>query len=106
MLRRLIEALVLAALLVVSSAGAAGPDRTVRIVTMQFSPAELVVERGSRIVWVNDDLFPHTVTAVDQAFDSGSIAAGASWTYVASQPGTHIYVCGLHLTMKGRLIVQ
>jgi plastocyanin len=103
---RAIQAWLLAALLVVSSAGAAEKDRTVKIVTMQFSPAELVVRRGSRIVWVNDDLFPHTVTAVDKAFDSGSIAAGASWAYVASQPGTHIYVCGLHPTMKGRLIVQ
>lgn len=109
-----IEGVLLAALLVVSSADASESDHgepgaenhTVKIVTMRFEPAELVVERGSRIIWINDDLFPHTVTAMDDVFDSGSIAASASWTYVPTQPGTYDYVCGLHPTMKGRLIVQ
>lgn len=73
---------------------------------MQFEPAELVVKRGSRIVWVNRDLFPHTATAADKTFDSGTIAADASWTYAATQPGTHAYVCSLHPTMKGKLTVQ
>lgn len=104
--RLAIESVLLTALLAVSRADAAEPDRTVRIVSMQFAPAELVVKRGSRIVWINDDLFPHTVTSMDKAFDSGSIAASASWTYVATRPGTYTYVCGLHPTMQGRLIVQ
>jgi plastocyanin len=105
-------AVLLTALLVVSSADSSERDHsepgaeTVRIVNMQFAPADLVVKRGSRIVWVNDDLFPHTVTATDAAFDSGSIAASSSWTYEATRPGTYTYVCGLHPTMKGRLIVQ
>lgn len=73
---------------------------------MQFEPAELVVKRGSRVVWVNKDLFPHTATAIDEAFDSASIAAGASWTYKASQSGTYAYVCALHPTMKGKLVVE
>lgn len=104
----------LATLLVGSSADPAEPDRsaigtethTVTIAGMQFQPVELIVKRGSRIVWNNEDLFPHTVTAVDKSFDSGSIAAGSSWTYVATQPGTHAYVCGLHPTMMGRLVVR
>lgn len=107
-------AMLLTAFLVVGSADSLEPDdvesgtenRTVRIASMQFEPAELVVKRGSRIVWINDDLFPHTATAMDEAFDSGSIAASSSWTYVATQPGTHAYVCALHPTMKGRLVVQ
>lgn len=98
-------------LLVLSSAAPAGEDhggeqQTVRIVNMQFEPAELIVKRGTRIVWTNEDLFPHTVTAGDRTFDSGAIATSSSWTYVAAQPGTHIYVCTLHPTMQGRVIVQ
>jgi plastocyanin len=110
--RRLsVEAVLLTALLMVSSAESAALDRavegqTVRIVSMQFEPAELVVRPGTRIVWINDDLFPHTVTATNKAFDSGSLAASSSWTYVATQPGTYLYVCALHPTMKGRLTVQ
>jgi plastocyanin len=57
---------------------AKGAVHTVVIENMQYNPPELRVHRGERIVWVNKDLFPHTVTAASHAFDSGSIAAGAS----------------------------
>jgi len=42
---------------------------------MQFNPAELTVHRGDRVVWVSKDLFPHTATAKDKTFDSGTIDA-------------------------------
>ena len=51
--------------------GAADPQQqakrtahTVIIENMQYNPAQASgVHRGERIVWVNKDLFPHTVTA-------------------------------------------
>lgn len=73
---------------------------------MQFNPGTLRVHKGDRIVWVNKDLFPHTVTATNKAFDSGSIAAGDSWTYVANKAGEFSYGCTFHPTMKGSLRVQ
>lgn len=82
-----------------------GENQTVTIEGMQFNPPELTVHRGDHIVWVNKDLFPHTVTA-DKAFDSGSIAANASWTYVAAKSGEYAYGCTFHPTMKGKITVQ
>ena len=79
---------------------------TVVIENMQYNPPQLRVHRGERIVWVNKDLFPHTVTAASHAFDSGSIAANSSWTYVASKTGEYAYGCTFHPTMKGILEVQ
>lgn len=73
---------------------------------MQFTPAALSVHRGDRIVWANKDLFPHTTTATNKAFDSGSIAAGGSWTYVAKKVGEYSYACAFHPTMKGSLKVE
>ena len=103
----------LAALLVSSDLTAAdaprpaeGAAHTVVIENMQYNPAELHVHLGERIVWVNKDLFPHTVTAAAHAFDSGSIAAGASWTYVAGKAGEYAYGCTFHPTMKAMLKVQ
>ena len=103
----------LAALLVSSDLTAAdaprpaeGAAHTVVIENMQFTPAELSVHRGERIVWVNKDLFPHTATAASHAFDSGGIAAGSSWTYVASKAGEYAYGCTFHPTMKAILKVQ
>jgi plastocyanin len=102
-------ALPLAALLLL--AGSAGlatqpAGQDVVIENMQFNPAQVTVHPGDRIVWVNKDLFPHTVTAVDKAFDSGSIASGASWSYVVRKKGDVAYSCTFHPTMKGTIRVQ
>ena len=83
-----------------------GAVHTVAIENMQYNPAQLHVRRGERIVWANKDLFPHTVTAVSHAFDSQSIAANASWTYVAGKAGEYAYRCTFHPTMKGVIEVQ
>lgn len=79
---------------------------SVTIENMQFVPATLSVHRGDRIVWVNKDLFPHTVTATNKAFDSGSIAPGGAWTYLADKSGQYSYGCVYHPTMKAALKVQ
>ncbi len=112
-MRRWLRALCVAGLFVSVGVAAAesrqqarGATHTVIIENMQFSPAQLHVHRGERIVWVNKDLFPHTVTAASQAFDSGSIAANASWTYVASRAGEYPYGCTFHPSMKGMIEVQ
>jgi len=81
------------------------PGQTVNIENMAFAPASLSVERGTKVVWNNHDLVPHTVTAAGK-FDSGSIAPGKSWTYVATAPGRHDYVCSYHPAMKATLVVR
>ena len=78
----------------------------VTIENVQFSPQTVSVHRGDRIQWVNKDLFPHTVTATNKAFDSGSIPAGGTWTYVAAKSGEFAYACTFHPTMKGSLTVK
>lgn len=72
---------------------------------MAFAPVSLTVQRGTQVVWHNQDLVPHTVTAAG-AFDSGSIAPGKRWTYVARTPGRYDYVCAYHPGMKATLVVQ
>jgi len=111
--RRSLAALPLLAALTVTGAATAGSDKpaaavvhTVVIENLQFSPAQLTVHRGERIVWVNKDLFPHTVTADAKAFDSGSIAANTSWRYLAAKSGSFPYSCTFHPTMKGQITVQ
>jgi plastocyanin len=83
-----------------------GTTHRIVIENLQFNPAHLTVRPGDRIVWVNQDLFPHTVTAAGKAFDSGSIAASASWTYHAAKRGQFAYVCTFHPTMKGAITVE
>ena len=80
--------------------------RTIVIEGMQYQPATLTVRRGERITWVNRDLVAHTVTARDGSFDSGSIAAGASWSTLAKHAGRVDYACTFHPTMTAGLVVR
>jgi plastocyanin len=97
-------------LLVAAAIGFAVPadaatTHTVAMDGTRFIPETLTVKRGDRVVWVNKDPFPHTATAAG-TFDSRSVAAGASWTYVPRKSGEFAYVCVLHPGMKGTLVVQ
>lgn len=85
---------------------AAGPAvHTVSIDAVAYVPQTLTVHQGDTVRWVNKDPFPHTVTAKG-VFDSGSIAAGGSWRFVARKPGVYDYICTLHPNMKGTLRVE
>lgn len=99
-------ALATAATLLVASAWAAPVTHTIAIERMAFTPAEVTVHAGDRVVWVNRDPFPHTATATGRRFDSGPIAAGKSWSWRAGAAGEYEYLCTLHTTMKGRVIVR
>ena len=78
---------------------------TVMIDGFRYEPRAVTVKRGDAVVWINRDLLPHTVTARGK-FGSNSIAAGASWKYVARETGTFSYLCTLHPSMQGTLIVE
>ena len=77
---------------------------TVSIANMQFEPAELSVKRGSRIVWVNKDLFRHTATAKDGTFDI-DLPAGARGTIIVKKTGAIAILCRFHPGMRAMLKV-
>lgn len=100
-----------AALLLIVASGNAytAPPTTAHTVTIEalrYSPPTIEVNKGDTVVWRNKDPFPHTVTAQNRAFDSGQIAEGKSWKFKAKQSGEFTYICTLHPTMKGTLIVK
>jgi plastocyanin len=105
-MRNLLGALIAIVLIALAGAAGQGTRHTVTIEGVQFNPAELLVHLGDRIVWVNKDLFPHTATANDKTFDSGSIAVDASWSYTVTKKGEVEYSCTFHPTMKGKIKVQ
>jgi len=80
---------------------------TVEIRGMAFEPAVDTVAVGDTIVWVNRDIVPHTATASGHTkWDTGQIRQGQTGRYVATQRGEARYVCSLHPTMHGRLVIR
>jgi plastocyanin len=89
------------------SAAAEPKVHTITIKDFKFLPATITVNVGDTIVWKNEDLAPHTATSKGKnAFDSGNLDSGASWSYVVKKKGTYSYYCAYHLNMKGKLVVR
>ncbi len=61
-----------------------------------FRPMELVVTAGTEVVWTNAGNNPHTVTADDRAFDSGTLEGGQTFSVVFEEPGRVPYYCQIH----------
>ena len=77
----------------------------VEIKQMQFQPAELTLQKGDTVVWINHDIVAHDVTEeTGKLWTSGSLAPGKSWSLVVTQSAD--YYCSIHVVMKGKLIVQ
>lgn len=78
----------------------------ISIGNMSFSVSNLTVKKGETIQWINNDLVPHTVTALDKSFDSQTIAPGKTWTFRAKKIGQFPYQCEFHPSMKASVSVE
>jgi plastocyanin len=82
------------------------PTHTVEIRGMEFHPAVLTVAVGDTIVWINRDIVPHTATASGRRdWDTGQLLQGQTGRYIARARGIARYVCTLHPTMHGKLVI-
>jgi uncharacterized protein (TIGR02246 family) len=71
-----------------------------------FNPAQIVIPAGVTVTWTNHDAIPHTVTAADRSWDSGTLAPSQSWSHRFEQPGVSPYLCLFHPSMTGTIQVQ
>lgn len=76
---------------------------TVEIQSFKFAPRMPDVRPGDTVVWVNKDIVPHTVTARDKSWDSGTIKAGARWEVIVTPGMSPAYFCRFHPSMTARI---
>ena len=77
------------------------------IEAVDFSLTSVTVAPGAEVEVENEGEKPHTATADDGAFDSGTIEPGASGSITApSEPGTYDFHCTIHPNMTGTLTVE
>lgn len=74
--------------------------------TWGFDPATVTISAGDTVRWVNQGKIDHTIWTNDQAFRSDIMHAGDAVQYTFASPGAYDYLCGLHPTMKGTVVVQ
>lgn len=88
-----------------SNGNAPVQDATATIQNFAFSPATIHVKVGGSVTWTNKDATPHTVTDLNGGFDSGSIAADATYKMTFNTAGTITYHCSIHSMMPNATIV-
>jgi plastocyanin/uncharacterized membrane protein YozB (DUF420 family) len=76
-----------------------------------FNPQRVAIQRGTTVVWINQEPEVHTVTADDGKFDSGDLDRGEVFSDAFQDAGTFSYYCIYHgdrggVDMAGTVVVE
>lgn len=77
-----------------------------------FSPADITINAGDTVEWMNVDTAAHTVTGGSPAngpsgvFDSSLVMASASYAFTFNDAGSYDYFCMVHPWMVGSVTVN
>jgi plastocyanin len=83
------------------------PDiEPVDIVDLAFEPPALELPAGTTVLWTNTGVAPHTVSAEDGSFDSGTLQPGTTFERTFTTPGTYAYLCQIHPEMTGTIEIS
>ena len=107
MRRARISAIAVSLVALVSSTALGGtaeaPTRAVAIPGKAYDPPHLDVLVGTTVTWTNDDSINHTVTADGDAFSSGYMPPGGSFTFTFAHQGRYAFHCTIHKFMRGEV---
>lgn len=78
----------------------------IKIDNFSFSPQQLTIAAGTKVVWVNNDDVPHTVVGTHQEFRSKALDTGDRFSFTFTKAGTFDYFCSVHPMMTGKIVVQ
>jgi len=71
-----------------------------------YSPAAITVRAGTRVTWVNHDVFTHSVRLHEVGDSDQILKPGDTAAYTFSKPGLYHYDCIFHTQMmKGTVAV-
>jgi plastocyanin len=106
-LKRLLYLAILSiAALLICAPAVSAQDKTVSIQDFSFSPGQITVAPGTTVTWVNKGPSPHTTTADDGSWDSGTLQQGEDFSFTFDQPGTYTYHCSIHPDMTATVKVS
>jgi plastocyanin len=86
--------------------GGAGAGAAVSILFDRVIPEQLDIVAGDSVTWTNDSVRNHTVTADDEAFDSGRLFSADTFVHEFDVVSDVPYHCKLHPGIRGVVSVH
>src|SRR4051812_29137217 len=94
----------LAALLVTQVLAQQGASVTIN--NFKFGPESVSAAAKAPITWTNKDGAPHQVVIASKNLKTAVLNNGQSGQLMIAEPGSYDYVCGIHPSMKGKVVVK
>jgi plastocyanin len=89
------------------STGGLGIKKDIEISGFAFNPSTVTIPKGATVIWTNIDSAPHNILSDSgDEIKSDSFSKGETFAHTFSTPGTYDYHCGIHPSMKGKIIVE
>lgn len=90
------------------------PEVTIRLSDIQFQPATIKINKGTKVTWVNDETVEHYINTDSHpahtyypAQNSRLLKQGDTYSLTFDMPGSYPYHCSAHADlMKGTLVVE
>ena len=105
-MQTLLQRGLLLACLIVPVAARSDNAAQVKIDNFTFGPAKLVIAKGTAVTWTNQDDIPHSIVLTALSVRSKALDTDKGFTYQFDKAGTFAYICGLHPTMHGTVVVK
>jgi len=77
---------------------------SVNIQNFAFYPATLTIKKGATVTWTNNDSAPHQIKA--PTFNSSMLGQGQNFSFTFNEAGVFDYICAIHHSMTGKIIVE
>ena len=79
---------------------------SVTIASFKFGPDNVSANAKTPITWINKDGAPHQVVVAAKNLKTAVLNKDQSGQLTIAEAGTYDYVCGIHPTMKGKIVVK
>jgi plastocyanin len=91
-----------------ASASNASPADTTTVVVkdFMFAPMASTIKAGTTVTWLNKDDEPHTVVSDTGLFHSAALDTNETFSFEFDKPGTYRFICSIHPSMVGTIVVQ
>lgn len=78
----------------------------VTIADFKFGPDSVTAAPNTPVTWTNNDGVPHQVVIAAKNLKTAVLSKGQSAQLSIAEPGSYDYVCGIHGSMKGKIVVK